>query len=514
MVYVRCSFYVKIEERTNNIMNSQCLFRGGVMNLRKRDFIIILIATIVLSVSGTIIGTKLFQHFEGGQTTSPITFTQQPSNAFEKELNKVRIAYDLINRHYFEEVDKDELLEGAIQGMLETLNDPYSSYMNEEAMKRFNEQIQSSFQGIGAEVSMIDGKVTIIAPIKGSPAEKAGLRPNDQILKVDNESLDGLDINQAVEKIRGEKGSEVVLLVQRQGASEPFEVKIIRDDIPLITVESTLEKVNGKNTGIIHIRSFSETTDEEFNDALTELEAEGIDGLVIDVRGNPGGLLHSIEEILKHFITKDMPYLQTEDRDGNREKFYTKLTDKKPYPISVVIDEGSASASEILAVAMKEAGYNVVGTTSFGKGTVQQALPLTEDRDGSTIKLTFYKWLSPKGNWIHEIGVEPTVEQKQPDFYYANPIIVEEPFKYNQADEQIKNAQILLKGIGYDPKREDGYFDDETKRMIEKFQQDHQLSVTGELDNETAQKIETEVMELIRSGEQDLQLKKAMEVLY
>src|SRR5699024_6610925 len=156
---------------------------------------------------------------------------------------------DLINQHYDEEVDSDKLLEGAIQGMLETLDDPYSSYMNEEAMERFNEQIESSFQGIGAEVSMVDDTVTIISPIKDSPAEKAGLRSNDQIMKVDDESLEGLDLNEAVEKIRGEKGSEVVLLIQRQGASKPFEVTVVRDDIPLITIESELEDVDGKKTG-------------------------------------------------------------------------------------------------------------------------------------------------------------------------------------------------------------------------------------------------------------------------
>lgn len=437
------------------------------------------------------------------------------SNAQTDEgLNKVKLAYDLINQHFFEEVDKDELLEGAIQGMLETLNDPYSSYMNEEAMERFTKQIQSSFQGIGAEVSLIEGKVTIIAPIKDSPAEKAGLRPHDQILKVDEESLEGLDINQAVEKIRGEKGSEVVLLVQRQGASKPFEIKIIRDDIPVVTVHTDTETVNGKNTGIINIRTFSENTDEEFAEALEELEASGIEGLVIDVRGNPGGLLHSIEEILKHFVPKNIPYLQTEDRDGNRKEYYTTLDEKKKYPISVLIDEGSASASEILAVAMKEIGYDVVGMTSFGKGTVQQAVPLTENRDGSTIKLTFYKWLSPKGNWINEIGVEPTVEQKQPEFYYGHPIIVEKTLKLDQTDEQIKNAQVLLKGIGYDPGREDGYFDQNVKIAVEKFQKDYGLKVTGEIDEKTANEIEMKVMDKIRDGKEDLQLQKALEVLY
>src|SRR5699024_4681984 len=381
------------------------------MNIRKHQLVVMLIMTFAIGFFGAVLIISTLKPNAISNNGPSVMMSNKANDKFEESLEHVRIAYDLINEHYYEEVDREELLEGAIQGMLDTLDDPYSSYMNEEAMSRFFEQIQSSFQGIGAEVSLIDDTVTIISPIKDSPAEKAGLRSNDQILKVDDESLEGLDLNEAVEKIRGEKGSEVVLLIQRQGANEPFEVTVVRDDIPLITVESETEDVDGKKTGFIEISTFSETTAEEFAEALFDLEQSGIEGLVIDVRGNPGGLLHSIEDVLQHFIPKDVPYLQTENRSGKREKYYTNLDAKKNYPISILIDEGSASASEILAVAMKEVGYEVVGKTSFGKGTVQQAVPLTEDRNSSTIKLTFYKWLSPEGNWINEVGVEPTIEQ-------------------------------------------------------------------------------------------------------
>src|SRR5690606_15974773 len=297
------------------------------MKLKKHELILMLIMTFAVGFFGAILLVSAVKPNAAGNDGTSIILSDRLPKEFDEGFYKVKRAYDLITEHYYTDVDPKELLEGAIQGMLDTLDDPYSAYMNEEQVERFNEQIQSSFEGIGAEVSMINDKVTIVAPIKGSPAEKAGLRPNDQILKVDNESLEGLDIHEAVEKIRGEKGTEVVLLVQRQGASEPFEVTIVRDEIPLITVESSIETVDGKQTGIIDIRSFWETADEEFDEALADLEKQGIDGLVIDVRGNPGGLLHSIEEILKHFIPKDMPYLQTEDRDGKREKYYTNLTE-------------------------------------------------------------------------------------------------------------------------------------------------------------------------------------------
>ncbi len=485
------------------------------MYFKKRNIVIFILVVFVIGFLGAYTGLKLLQPNMTATPDLDIPFTNKEGNSIQKdEVDTFKQAYELIDEHYVEEIEEGQLLEGAIQGMLETLGDPYSSYMNAEAMKRFNEQITSSFQGIGAEVSMVEGKVTIVAPIKNSPAENAGLRPNDQILKVDDQSLEGMDLNEAVEHIRGKKGSEVVITVDRKGVSKPFEISLVRDDIPIETVHSDVQDVDDKKTGIIEISSFSETTASEFKETLQNLEDDGIKGLVLDVRGNPGGLLDSVEHIMELFIPKDVPYVQTEDRDGNRQTFHSNLDEKKDYPINIITNEGSASASEILAVALKEVGYDVVGETSFGKGTVQQAVPMGQERNGPTIKLTFYKWLSPKGNWIHEKGVEPTVEQKQPDFYYANPIQVETALQFDQTDEQIENAQVMLTGIGYDTGREDGYFNEVTKAAVSQFQQDYDLSVTGEIDEQTAGAIEAEVIEMIRSGKQDLQLEKALEVLY
>lgn len=479
------------------------------MKFKLRDLIIFIIVTFFVGLLGAYTALKFIAP---SMETSPVPLPKiGQQNVSNEQLAKVIQAYDLISKHFIEDVDKEELFEGAIQGMLESLEDPYSSYMNVEAMDRFNEQIQSSFQGIGAEVSIREGKVTIVSPIKDSPAEKAGLRPNDQILQVDGKSLEGLDLHEAVEKIRGEKGSEVVLSVQRTGSSTPFEITLVRDDIPIETVHAKTIDVQGKKTGIIDITSFSERTSEEFFEYINEFEEEGIEGLVIDVRGNPGGLLDSVEEILQKFIPKDIPYVQREDREGKKEKYFSDLNEKKPYPISVLIDEGSASASEILAVAMKEVGYDVVGKTSFGKGTVQQAVPLG---DGSTIKLTFYKWLSPEGNWINEVGVEPTVEQSQPDFFYLTPVSIEEPLEYDQASEKIETVQTMLEGIGYKDIRTDGYFDKATEEAVRAFQEKNKLDVTGIIDEETYFVIETEVIEMMRSEEKDLQLKKALEILY
>src|SRR5690625_3941951 len=199
------------------------------------------------------------------------------------------------------------------------------------------------------------------------------------------------------------------------------------------------------------------------------------------------------------------------DRSGVKTPFYSNLEEKKDYPISVLIDEGSASASEILAVAMKEIGYQVVGKPSFGKGTVQNAMPIGEN---STLKLTLYKWLSPEGNWIHDVGVEPTLEVEQPDYYYSNPVQIEEPLQYDETGSQIENVQVMLNGIGYETDRMDGYFDRSTEKAVKEFQEDNDLEATGKVDEETAGMIQTEVVDRIRNNEDDVQLEKALEHLY
>src|SRR5699024_7979835 len=192
--------------------------------------------------------------------------------------------------------------------MLTTLDDPYSTYMDEEAMGNFNEQIESSFQGIGTEVSMVEEKVTIIAPIKDSPAEKAGIKPNAQILKVDGKDVKGLELNEAVEKIHGEKGSKVTLSILR--GEEDIEVEMTRDDIPVETVYASTKEVDGNPTGYIEITSFSEETYFDFEKELSKLEKEGIEGLVIDVRGKPGGLVDSVEDMLGDFVLKHVEFVE------------------------------------------------------------------------------------------------------------------------------------------------------------------------------------------------------------
>jgi carboxyl-terminal processing protease len=426
-------------------------------------------------------------------------------------LEKVSQAYDLILNRYVEKVDRDKLAAGAIQGMLSVLKDPYSVYMDKNTAKQFTQSLESSFEGIGAEVGMEDGKVVIVSPFKNSPAEKAGLRPNDQILKVDGKPVDGLDLSQVTLKIRGKRGTSVSLEISRKTAKEPISVTVKRDDIPLETVHSSDKKVNGENIGYIDITTFSENTASDFKKQLSSLEDHSIKGLIIDVRGNPGGLLSSVEDILKEFVTEDKPLVQIEKRNGAKERFYSTLTKKKDYPVIVLVDKGSASASEILAGSMQEAeGYKLVGETTFGKGTVQQAVPMG---DGSNIKLTLFKWLTPDGNWIHKKGIKPDVLVKQPEIFQTHPIQIEKPLEPDMNNEQVKNAQLILKGLGFVPGRTDGYFNSDTAKAVKGFQQQYGLKANGKIDGGTAAKLEEAALKEMKKEKNDLQLQTALKML-
>lgn len=425
-----------------------------------------------------------------------------------ENLEKVGKAFDLISNSYVEEVEEEALVEGAIQGMLSILDDPYSVYMDKETVKQFNETLESSFEGIGAEVSMVDGKVVIVAPFKDSPAEKAGLKPNDQILSVDGESVDGLDLYEATLKIRGEKGSTVKLEIARQGLKNPLVVEVKRDEIPQITVYGDIKKQSGKDIGYLEITSFSEETALEFKERLKEMEAQGIYGLIIDVRGNPGGLLSSVEEILKEFVTKEKPLYQIEKRNGEKLRYSSTLEKDKPYPVAVLIDNGSASASEILAGALQEAeGYTLVGEKTFGKGTVQQPVPMG---DGSNIKLTIFKWLTPDGNWIHKKGIQPDIEVKQPALFHTHPLQIERALTKDMNNEQVQNAQQILESLGFSPGRKDGYFDVATETAVRAFQNHTGLTVSGVIDKKTASKLEEAALEEIKKEKNDLQLQTAL----
>lgn len=423
-----------------------------------------------------------------------------------QDLKKIDTAYQLIEKQFLNNVDHDKILNGAIHGMLGALSDPYSAYMDKEEAKQFQETLNSSFQGIGAEVSMIDGKVTVVSPIKGSPAEKAGIHAYDVILSINGEKLDGLTLNQAVMKIRGPKGTQAKLEILRHGSIEPTEIIVIRDDIPQETVYS--EMLEG-NIGKIDILQFSFNTAERFAEELALLEGKGMKGLIIDVRNNPGGILPVVVEVVEPFVPEGKPIVHIENKLGQRQPTFSKGSGKD-YPVAVLTNRGSASAAEILAAAVKEsAGGKVIGDRSFGKGTVQVTFE-KELGDGSNIKITVFKWLTPNGNWIHEEGVQPDIYVEQPDYFRVSPLNRQARMKLDMAGEDVRNLQVMLKAVGFATDRTDGYFNEGTSEALKAFQKKHGLPLSGVVDDETADRLEEAIIKQIRDPHNDLQLQSAI----
>lgn len=428
----------------------------------------------------------------------------------QQELDKLNAVIELIETKYYEDVDREELVDGAVSGMMEALDDPYSVYMEKDVAQHFSESIEGSFTGIGAEVTTENGKIIVVAPIKGSPAERSGLLAKDVLVSVNGEPLDGLSLQDAVSKIRGPKGTKAKLIVQRTGFSEPIHISLIREDIDVETVYGSLRP---DGVGVIEIRQFSLNTAKRFKEELEKLESQGMKGLVLDVRNNPGGVLPVVVEISQLMMKEGATVVQVEDRDGNREKTLAKGGEQKNYPIAVLTNKGSASASEILAGALQEAaGATVIGEQSFGKGTVQVSYNKALG-DGSLVKMTIAKWLTPDGNWIHEKGITPDQLVTPPDLYTVARINVKETLKPDSLSEQVRSAQIMLHGLGYEPKREDGYFGEETTTAVQHFQRENGLSVTGEIDTKTAEALEKSVIKWIQNKDNDAQLLEAVKAV-
>lgn len=423
-----------------------------------------------------------------------------------EEFAKLYDAYDTLKNDYYQEVDQEKLINGAIDGMMESLDDPYSDYMSQDDAKKFHQSLSSSFEGIGAEIQERDGNIFIVTPLKGAPAEKAGLQPEDKILSVDGKSLQGMSSTEAVSLIRGEKGTDVKLSILRQGAEQPVDVTITRDTIPIETVYGEMLE---DGIAKVQITNFSQNTATELVDVLNDLQKQGMKGLILDLRQNPGGLLDQAIKISSLFVPEGEILFKVEDRKGNVEEYASENNNNNKMPLVVVIDKGSASASEILAGAVSEsADVPLVGEKSFGKGTVQRAEDFS---DGSNMKFTTEKWLTPDGNWIHKKGIKPDHEVPLPDYASLPFIDPEAELKVSVASEQVKAAQKMLKALGFDPGREDGFFDEKTKAAVVAFQKSKKLEESGVLKGSSTIELMNSLRDKIKND--DPQIKKAVEVL-
>ncbi|MBI5559349.1 MAG: S41 family peptidase [Deltaproteobacteria bacterium] len=341
-----------------------------------------------------------------------------------KNLETFSNVLSLLEKNYVEEIDSGKVIEGAIKGMLATL-DPHSSYMKPDDFQELKIETKGSFSGIGIEITMKDGILTVVSPIEGTPAFEKGLKSGDKILKIDGESTKDMSLMDAVKKLRGPQGTEVTIAIFREGFSDMKDITIVRDVIPLISVTS---KILEPGYGYVRVRNFQANTTKEFKEALTSLQKDGtLNGLVIDLRNNPGGLLDQAVKMSDIFIDQGM-IVSTKGRlkDQNMEFKAHDNGDRYTFPIIVLVNEGSASASEIVAGALQDHKRALIlGAQTFGKGSVQTIIPMD---NGAGLRLTTARYYTPNDRSIQATGITPdivvptefadqqeTKESKEPD---------------------------------------------------------------------------------------------------
>ncbi len=354
--------------------------------------------------------------------------------AVTKDLKKVVDTYYAIVDNYYGELDRDKLIDGAVEGMISSVGDTFTSYSDTDSTSSFDETINGSYEGIGCTVATLeDGTISVIDMFENSPSYKAGLKVGDIILKVDGESYEGKNSNDISNYIKNSGKSKIVLTVKRDNEEKDISINLSKVEIP--HVSGKVIEQDSKKIGYIKISLFASNSYKQFKNKLDELEKSNIDDLIIDVRDNSGGYLSSVTDICNLFLDKGKVIYQLEDSKGRVKKKDT-TKEKRKYDIVVLINGGSASASEILASAIKESyGGDIVGTNSYGKGTVQQTKKLL---DGSMIKYTTQKWLTPDGNSINEVGVTPTKVVELNEEYFNNPT--------TENDNQLQEAiNIIIK---------------------------------------------------------------------
>jgi len=371
-------------------------------NLRKHSAVVLALA---------VVGASFFLGIAVGYINRPAVekvanvFNQETSKPAEVDFGTFWDVWSRLEKQYVDKskIDRQKLIDGAIAGMVRALGDPYTVYFPPQEAKEFQAEIKGSFEGIGAEIGLRKGIITIIAPLKNSPAERAGLKAGDKILKIDDTVTSELSVDEAVRLIRGEKGTKVKLTIFRDKDGEPREVAVTRDTIivPNVTTEKRSDGVF-----VIELAHFSESSPSDFRGAVQEFANSGSTKLVLDLRNNPGGFLTAAVDIASWFLPAGDVVVTEHWSDGHEEvyrsKGYRSLENTKTV---VLINQGSASASEILAGALRDQrGIKLVGEKSFGKGSVQELEDLPR---GASLKITIAKWLTPSGTSINENGLTP-----------------------------------------------------------------------------------------------------------
>lgn len=330
-------------------------------------------------------------------------------NSYEK-LKAFSEILSLVESNYVEEVESEELIEGAIRGMVKSL-DPHSSYLPPKSYKDMLVDTSGKFGGLGIEISVKNGILTVVSPIEETPAFKAGIQAGDKIIKIEDESTLDMTLTDAVARLRGKTGTPITITIFRETLDAPKEYTIVRD---IIKVRSVIKRVYRGDIGYVKIRNFSKSTSKDLDAALDEFRKVGVSKLVLDVRNNPGGLLNQAVEVSDRFLKKENLIVYTKGRTNEQNMRFTThdKVNRVTYPMVILVNGGSASASEIVAGALQDLGRAIVlGTPTFGKGSVQTIIPLT---DGSALRLTTARYYTPSGRVIQENGIEPDITVEMP----------------------------------------------------------------------------------------------------
>lgn len=435
------------------------------------------------------------------------------------DIPAINEAYARILESSVHPVKSDLLVEGALRGMAETVKDPYSRYLTKEEAKAHKESLADERVGIGLEVMESNGRFIVVTPVKESPAAKAGVKPYDEIVRVNGERMEGKSLSELLKAIKGEKGTKVSLTVFRGDENRHVEVSMKRDSLQIHTVTSELIEKDDLKIGVVTITMFGEKTAEEWEKHTRSLVKREVDGLLVDVRGNPGGYLHSVEAIASTMLDKGATYAYMQDAEGVLEALPVVVQDEDAYinsmrkmPLVLLQDEGSASASEVLSGALKSNKRALIaGMKSFGKGTVQETWDLS---NGGEIKLSSHKWLTPSQEWIHGSGIKVDFLVESNELYQLDPQISSGTYRVGDYHEDVAYAQKVLKALGHSISRVDGYFDEDTAKAIDQFNEKETKKTSQEMTPVFFQNLRQKVIAFKSSKKNDDQLQMSIGYLF
>ena len=441
---------------------------------------------------------------------------QSKSDNEQEELKVITQLHDLIEEESVYDVSSDKLVEGALKGMANAINDPYSTYYTEQEAALHKQSLASERVGIGIELSQSEGKVIVIAPVKNSPADRAGIRPLDVLIQVNDTRLDGKSLSEVMKLMQGKEGEKLTLVLYRPSIDQHVKVVVKRERLKNETVHSEIIEVEGTKIGYVTVSLFGEETANEWKKALDNVIEKDAEGLIIDVRNNPGGYLHSTALMLSFFEPNEKIFAHMQNHEGETEVLKTKKTDQmteyekklRMLPTTVIQNEGSASASEVFAGALQEWKRAVlIGVTSFGKGTVQQSWEL---ENGGQLKLSTNKWLTPSKRWIHSVGIDPDVEVVQHPLYGVETKLLKGRFEAGEFSEEIAYSQLVLSELGYSITRKDGFFDMDTGEAVSQFRKNHDLEDGRHIDEQFFTELTAQLQKFKESQLNDIQLQMAI----